>query len=216
MKAFIIVIAVFFTGTAYGKVNCNKHKLYCTIVKLNPRINKTFAMKLSNIIYRAAKKHKVDPYRAIAIMRQESGININARNSSTDTISHKECDEWETCVIVKTITTKTTDFGLFQFHIDTMKRANLDIRQVMTDLDFTVNFAIKMIADKIKMCSRIWPETPWACYNSATEGKHQTYVKLVNQYYLGEQDDEAGQISKAQEQSTQYPPSNQGQFNQGH
>lgn len=189
MKALIIIGIMFFASTAYGKVNCNIHKLYCAIVKLKPKINKKFAMKLSNSIYKASKKHKVDPYRAIAIMRQESSINMNARNTGSKSKSHKECDEWEKCTIVKTTTTKTTDFGLFQFHIKTMQIHDLDIKQVMTDMNFTVDFAIAMIAGKIRMCSKLWPDTPWACYNSATNIKHQAYVKLVNKYYLGVSDE---------------------------
>jgi len=185
VRALILIGVMFFASTGYSKTNCNIHKLYCAIVKLRPKINKTFAMKLSNAVYKAAKKHKVDPYRAIAIMRQESSINMNARNVGSKAKSHKECDEWERCVIIKTITTETTDFGLFQFHIRTMQRHNLDIKRVMTDMNFTVNFAIKMIARKIRNCSKLWPETSWACYNSATNIKHQAYVKLVNKYYLG-------------------------------
>lgn len=189
MRILLIISAMLFTSISYGKDNCNTHKLYCAIVKLRPGINKTFAMKLSNSIYKASKKHKVDPYRAIAIMRQESSINMDARNKSTKAKSHKECDEWERCTIVKTTTTETTDFGLFQFHIRTMQRHDLDVKQVMTDMDFTVNFAIAMIARKVKMCNKLWPETSWACYNSATDGKHQAYVNLVNRYYLGNTND---------------------------
>ena len=190
MRALILIGIMFFASTGYSKTNCNVHKLYCAIVKLKPKINKKFAMKLSNVIYKASKKHKVDPYRAIAIMRQESGINMNARNVGTKAKSHRECDEWERCVIVKTTTTETTDFGLFQFHIKTMQRHDLNIKKVMTSMDFTVNFAIAMIARKIKMCSKLWPDTPWACYNSATNIKHQAYTELVNKYYLGVRNDE--------------------------
>lgn len=181
-----MISIMLFASTAYGKVDCKRHKLYCVIIKLNKSINKKFAMDLSNSIYKASRKHKVDPYRAIAIMRQESGIQLNARNITTTTNSHKECDEWESCTTVNTVTVKTTDFGLFQFHIATMKRADLDIDRVMTDMDFTVNFAIALLAKKIKTCSRKWPETPWACYNSATPEHHVEYVRLVNRYYLGE------------------------------
>jgi hypothetical protein len=118
-------------------------------------------------------------------MTQESGINMDARNTRSRTKTHKECDEWEKCIVTKTITSETSDFGLFQFHIFTMQHHKLNIRRVMTDMDFTVDFAIKMIRDKIRACSRKWPETPWGCYNSATDGKHQAYVRLVNRYYLG-------------------------------
>ena len=189
MKALVLTImATMFmlsSGVAWGKVDCNRHKLYCTIVKLKPKINKAFAMRLSNAIYKYSKQYNVDPYRAIAIMTQESGINMDARNTRSRTKTHKECDAWEKCTITKITTSETSDFGLFQFHINTMKHFDLDVRRVMTDMDFTTHFAIKMIRDKIRACSKKWPDTPWACYNSATEGKHQTYVKLVNRYYMG-------------------------------
>lgn len=184
MKYLFLALALLLSTEAYSKVNCKRHKIYCAIVKLRPSINKKFAMKLSNEIYRSARKHKVkDTMRIVAIMRQESGIKMDARNRSTETKTHTECDEWERCVTTKTIITETTDFGLFQFHINTMQNNNLEIEQVMTDMKFTVNFAIKYLAGKIRMCRRIWKKTPWACYNSANPGKHEEYVRLVDRYY---------------------------------
>lgn len=188
MKLFAFTLLLS-SATAYcnsAPYNCNRHKLYCTIVKLKPKINKDFAMQLSNAIYKSSNKYNVDPFRIIAIMRQESGINMNARNTQTVTKTHKECDEWERCITTTTTNKQTTDFGLFQFHIKTMQRHKLNINRVMTDMNFTVDFAVNMISRKIKMCSKIWPQTPWACYNTATNKLHQKYVKHVNRYYLGE------------------------------
>lgn len=183
--SFIIALSLMGPALALGNVDCKHHEIYCAILKLNPQINKTFAMKLSDEIYNKSIKYNVDKYRIIAIMQQESNMQMDARNISTTTTSHKECNEWEECVTVETTISKTTDFGLFQFHINTMKRHNLNIYRVMTDMPFVVDFAVKMIARKINTCKTKWPKTPWACYNSASDDHHKKYVELVNRYYLG-------------------------------
>ena len=174
---------------AWGKVNCNIHKTYCAIVKLKPKINKTFAMKLSNEIYKASKLYKLDPYRLVAIARQESYFKMSARNKHTKSHKTITCNEWEVCTNVVTTTVTTSDFGLFQFHISTMRTHDLDITKVMTDMPFTVNFAAKLLAHKMKICEKLWPNTSWACYNSANPEAHQAYVKAVNRWYLGNKND---------------------------
>jgi len=181
----IIIIGFLFSTVAWGNINCEQHPTYCAIIKLNPKINKAFAMELSNEIYRKSIEYNVDKYRVIAIMQQESNTQMDAYNTKTTSTVHKECDEWKTCVITEVTVRKITDFGLFQFHINTVKRHNLDVQRIMTDMPFVVDFAVKMIAKKINMCKDKWPKTPWACYNSATKGPHEKYVKLVNRYYLG-------------------------------
>jgi len=185
----LIVHSVFISDVAKSAgIDCKRHRAYCAIVKLKPKINKHFAMQLSNHIYHASRKYNVDMYRVIAIMRQESGIRMNARNYSEAQEKTRVCDKWEKCTTVIVKIKETTDFGLFQFHIDTMKHNKLNIKRVMTDMPFTVNFAVKYLANKIKMCSRTWPKTSWACYNSGNSGPHKQYVKDVNRYYLGKED----------------------------
>lgn len=171
--------------SAEAKIDCNKHRLFCSIKKIRPDIDSAYAMQLSNYIHRASLLYKVDGFRVIAIMAQESSINPNARNIKTTTTTHKECDERERCVTTVTTISETTDFGLFQFNIFTMKHYNLNIERIMTDTQFVVDFAVKMIADKISLCKKKYPKTAWACYHSATPERHKEYVNLVNAFYYG-------------------------------
>ena len=210
MRYLMVLFALFMSIEALAKVNCKRHKIYCAIVELRPKIDKRFAMKLSNEIYRAAKRHKVkDTMRIVAIMRQESGINMDARNRSEKTRTHTECDKWEKCTTVKTTIKETTDWGLFQFHKRTMINNNLDIHMVMTDVRFTVDFAVRHLVGKIKACRKKWSETSWACYNSANSPHHEEYIQLVDRYYnkiRGNSDEKIQQADKAKKQGTQGLP----------
>lgn len=185
---FMIILALlllFDADIAWGKrINCSLHKIYCAIVELRPNIDKDFAMQLSNVIHVESKKYRVDPYRVVAIMYQESGIVTHALNKKYDKRVIKECDDNLDCVTTIVETSTVTDYGLFQFHRRTMEIHDLDVHTVMNNWRFTVRFAIQMIADKIRMCKRLWPTTAWACYNSATPGKHEEYVEDVNRWYL--------------------------------
>jgi hypothetical protein len=180
---WILIQTIIYTINA--SPNCKIHPIYCSIIKLNPSIDKSWAMDISNLIYKESKYENVDPFIVVAIMMQESTMKINAINKVTKEIITTNCNEWHDCVTTITKTVKATDYGLFQFHRSTMENHNLDVEQVLSDWKFTTSFAIKLIAKKEKICKHKYPDTSYACYHSATVEKHKEYVKLVQRYYLG-------------------------------
>lgn len=165
-------------------VNCKIHKLFCTIVGLNPSLDKAFAMKLSNAVYKASKRHGTDPYRSIAIAMQESSLRMVNRTSK-EVKTNKRCDEYETCRVTVTTTTAITDVGIFQFNTATVKKLSLDMKRLLTDVNYAANQHVMFLVKKIQMCKKIYPKTAWACYHSATPEYHKKYIKAVNRYYHG-------------------------------
>ena len=51
-------------------IDCDRHKNYCQIVKNKPTIDKQYAMKLSNILYKVCRKHNIpcNVYNAVLAM----------------------------------------------------------------------------------------------------------------------------------------------------
>lgn len=161
--------------TALG-VDCNRHKVYCKITKLNKHIDKDFAMKLSNMIYRKAKKYKTDPMVSVAIAMQESSIrNINRHETA---VNHYECYHLKICEPIKTI----SDVGIFQIHVNTAKHYDIDIHRLLTDIEYQVESHMKILSSKIKLCKRKGIKTVWSCYHSVTPKHRNKYVRMVGRY----------------------------------
>ena len=73
-------LVLFFISFSVYAVDCKKHPIYCQITKNKPSINKNYAMKLSNIIYKTHKKYNIPSRIFTAILMQESGYNLKASN----------------------------------------------------------------------------------------------------------------------------------------
>lgn len=162
---------------AEGQI-CKTHKLYCAIMKLQPE-SAPYAMELSNYIYKYSKKYGTDPYISIAIAMQESGLR-NIHRSEKGIEVEQVCAE--TCRWVKSEKKVYTDFGIFQFHYGALEHYNINFHKVYEhNLEYIVENHIKILHDKIKMCSSFGE--PWGCYHSATERHRKKYISLVSRYF---------------------------------
>jgi len=181
MKSFIksaVMITAMSFGSAYGakKIDCNKHKVYCAIKKLNKSMNSKKAFKYSNAIYKHSKRYGVDPLRLVAIAQQESSFrNVVLKKN------RKVCSYPKRCTGTDII--EATDVGFYQFHIKTIQRRNLDVYKVLNDFDYATRHAAWILNGKMNMCKKKYPKTSWACYHSATPKHHYKYVKTINKYY---------------------------------
>lgn len=172
---WLILITLFFTGsTVLADINCNRHKIYCKIVEVNPEIDKSFAMKLSNLLFKYSRKYNTDPFVSVAIGAQETGLrNINRTERAlikTDTGYH----------FIDVI----TDVGLFQFHVNTIEYYEMDIDRLKNDLEYAVENHVKLLRQKIDMCIRrgIPASGAWACYHSYSDGHRQKYRRMVERF----------------------------------
>lgn len=136
---------------------CDQHPIYCQITKNKPKINKQYAMQLSNIIYKAAKKHQVKPSRLTAILAQESMYKLDAFNP------------------------KSKDYGIAQINHKTAENFNFDVEKLLTDLEYSVNAGAIVLADFKRMYGHKEDDF-WTRYNSSKPEKREVYKQLVMRF----------------------------------
>ena len=189
MKAFILTLTVFLFPTAAKAVDCSKHKIYCSIVHLQPKVDKKYAMKLSNEIYKYSKIYKISWKRSLAILMQETsiikGLNNVQKGLVKKTICHAEAFSVEdsTCETIYEVQNLITDIGPWQFSVHTVLLYSMNPERVEKDLAYSTEWHFKILRKKLKACGKKYPDTAWACYNTASPTKHKIYVQLVDRYY---------------------------------
>lgn len=147
------------------------------ILKLNPKVDRVFALKLSQYILKYSKQFKTDPKISVAIAMQESAF-VN-KNREGDVLT----DEGE---IVHGI----TDVGVFQIHIATIAYLGIDAERLKADVDYQTYWHTKILAEKIKICRakaqelKVEAGHEWSCYHSFNEGPRAEYVADVSPHLL--------------------------------
>lgn len=145
----------------------------CQIVKNSPNIDKKYAMKLSNIIYKMHRKYHIPSRIFTAILRQESGYSLRARG--------KQCILFEGNKVCG-----PSDFGISQIHINNVIKLRLDFDKLTNDLEYSVEAGAKILAGFMKRYEardNNW----WVRYNCGTRSSTkrdtcQIYKKLVERY----------------------------------
>ena len=189
MKSIIFSVIFMWAGLAKA-VDCNKHKIYCAIVNLQPKVDKKYAMKLSNEIYKYSKIYKISWKRSVAILMQETsiikGLNNVQKGLVKKTICHAETSyvEKSTCETIYEVQNLITDIGPWQFSVHTVLLYDMNPEKVENDLAYSTEWHFKILKGKLKACAKRYPETAWACYNTASPTKHRIYVQLVDRYYI--------------------------------
>lgn len=164
---------------AWG-VDCKVHKIYCKIVELQPAIDKTFAMELSNKISRKAKTYNIDPMVSLAILNQESSL----RNINTFSVNKKVTKTCDTKGCTKLVIEEyeVVDMTMAQINISTALHLNFDVNKLFNlDLDYALECHYKILNAKIKRCKNLGSEA-WSCYHSVTPKHREKYVQLVSRF----------------------------------
>lgn len=176
MKTIVLLLMVLGTvSTAYSKVDCNRHKIYCKIVELNPSIDTELAFRLSNILYVKSKQYGTDPMISVAISAQESSLrNINRTVQGVPEWCAKQKSYCPTQTII-------TDVGFFQLHVGTIKNYGFNLPRLMTDIEYQIDCHLIILKKKIKNCAFLGDEA-WSCYHSTTPKHRLKYVKDVSRY----------------------------------
>lgn len=171
MKTLIILFLFSFNTYA---ANCQKHPIYCQIVKNKPKINKKYAMRLSNIIYKMHRKYHIPSRVFTAILMQESRYKLNAKGCHSGYRKETQTEQMSRCLHksnkdkyilvldkdkyafldrcladkVKLIESRIcTDFGITQIYYKTAKRWKFDINKLTTDLEYSVEAGAKVLHD---------------------------------------------------------------------
>ena len=202
MRLLWVVMAIVFlygiTGNADAKITCEKHPIYCQIIKNrtdkkgNIYINKKYAYKLSNVIHKAAIKYKIPSNLYTAILMQESRYSLKARGchsglrekyiENTFQCTEKQKNiECKTGSIILIETRICSDFGMSQIYYKTARRYKFDILKLTTDLQYSIEAGARVLSDFKKRYSR--KETDWwTRYNASSKVKRRIYKELVERF----------------------------------
>lgn len=179
MKWLVILILGFMSTKALG-VDCNKNPIYCKILKLNPKIDPTFAKDLSNKIAAKAKAVGVDPFVSLAILMQESTLrHVNTYKTSK---SVEEYCKDGSCFKKVIEVSEVSDMSIAQINIGTAKQYGFDVERLYSgDLDYALDCHYVVLKEKMKMCESLG-EDSFSCYHSINDPYRSVYVKMVKRW----------------------------------
>lgn len=179
MVSKILVLGFFAAGLLYSVPSlardCSKHPVYCQILKNSPRIDKKYALRLSDLIYKHSKANSIPAKVYTAILMQESAYKLSAVNTKCG-LDYKR--KHPTCVWV--------DFGISQINYKTAVSYGFDIEKLTTDLDYSVKAGAVALSYFKKRYSS--SESKWyARYNCGTKPginrkTCQKYIKEVDRW----------------------------------
>jgi hypothetical protein len=201
--------ALFISFSIQAKVDLKKHPIYAQIIKNSPKINKRYAMRLSNIIHQMHKKYHIPSRVFTAILKQESNYSLKAKGchkgiqqpskkyieTANDVCQVGDSNVPESNIKgclksfpqMNSIEVKVcTDFGISQIYFKTAKRFGFDLNLLTTDLGYSVEAGAKVLHDfmeRYEAKDNDW----WVRYNCGSRGTTkrdtcQIYKKLVERY----------------------------------
>lgn len=180
----MLTLTVLFGGAFYANaetLDCKTHKLYCKIVKFNPRIDRALAMQISNKIYSKAKIHGVKPEVALALLMHETGLR-NLHTYKTSTKVSESCDD-KGCTRITTTVDKVFDMSIAQINVNTAIHYGFDLERLYKlDMDYALDCFFIILEDKKRICNSLGKTPAWSCYHSTTDEYRMLYIDLVKKY----------------------------------
>jgi len=200
-----LILALLIPSISFAK---EKHPIFNQIVKNSPKINKRYAMKLSNIIHKASTKFKIPAKIYTAILKQESNYSLKAKGCHTgmrEFTAKEKITMDEKCELLdKTLKTThsvynkmctdrldmvkskvCTDFGISQIFHKTAERYNFNIEELTRDLRVSVYAGAEVLSGfkRYSKKDKNW----WVRYNCGSRGstKRDTcviYKMLVERF----------------------------------
>ena len=158
---------IFILSMIWG-YSCTSNPIYCQIVNNKPSINRHYALKLSNLVHRIAKKRKIDARIYTAILMQESGYNLRATNCKS--IPSDTSFKYVLC----------TDYGISQIYFVTARSYRMDIPRLTKDLHYSLDMGAMVLRDF--MVRYRHEEYYWTRYNASSTHKRAIYRGLVRRY----------------------------------
>lgn len=183
MLVIVFLLMAFVTTSVSAKTFCERNRIYCKMIKLRPDIDREWAMNFSNILYKKAKKYKIDPMISVAIAMQESSLGRYFFNAKTIIRPAGNCYEnFYTSDKGKKycVEDEPTDVGNFQFSAKTMEHYKIDLSELL-NLEYEIEWHLKILKHKMKVCSDL-KDAAWSCYHSFTPKFRKDYKKLVERY----------------------------------
>lgn len=177
-----LVVTVLLTNIAKADtLDCKTHRLYCKIIEFNPKIDRTFAMEISNKLHHKAKIAGIQPELALAILIHETGLrNMNTYKTITEV--RESCTKTD-CVKITSIINKAFDLSIAQININTAVHYEFNVERLYKgDLDYALDCFFIILIDKMRLCNSLGKTPAYSCYHSVTDGYRMIYVDLVNRF----------------------------------
>lgn len=171
---------------SYG-VNLSKNPIYAQIIKNKPSIDKTYAMEVSNIIYKMHKKYHIPTRIFTAILSQESQYQLKAKGCHVGIREVDNCkpngvlQSKEMCSKSYEKVKVCSDFGIAQINWRTAERYNFNLNKLTQDLKYSIEagaIVLKGFMERYENKENNW----WSRYNSSSNTKRQIYEALVKRF----------------------------------
>lgn len=181
IKLVLFTLAIIAFSAEAEAVDCKRHKIYCKILEMQPRLDKKYAMKISNLIYKY-RVRGIDTDISVAIASAENNFLPRTVEETVTTVRTEiTCFESDNCKTdVREKVKHLKDIGLFQINNHTARRYKLNEFLLMTDIEYNVKAHFLILKKSINICKRIGIHTnPWSCYHSATPKHRKRYERVV-------------------------------------
>ena len=143
--------------------------IYLQILKNKPSIEKSKAVKLSQLIHLNSKLYGLNPRIFTAILMQESSYRLAATNCRVgldlSNSTRKVC----------------TDFGIGQIYHTTVTAFGMDVNRLTTDLEYSVEAAAIVLADFDRMYGHKESDY-WTRYNTSKPSLRKAYKERVKRW----------------------------------
>ena len=178
-----------------------KHPIYTRLLQLQPKLDKSLAMSISNEIYRCHKKIGLDKYLLVAMYNQESRINYRAKNCQKGILEKEALDKIVSLLNLnennvffnveklrkelKQIPLKMCfDLGLSQINVNTALKYEIcdDLERLVTDYQYNISCSCKVL-EGIQRRYALRDEFWWTRYNASSPKKREIYKQLVMEFY---------------------------------
>ena len=161
-----------------------RNPIYAHLKVLRPSMPHKYALRMSNLLYKYSRRYGTDPHLSVALGMTETSLRqINRK----ETVAVK--NEAGYTVYKKAV----TDIGVWQLHVRTIALQGLDPELLQHDLEYQVKEHIKLLAKKIKLCSKKRIAKRWniprheaySCYHSVTPKFRKLYVNKTEKFMMG-------------------------------
>jgi len=125
----IITVLASLIDTHSAEVDCKIHAVYCQITRNHPTLNKNYAMRLSNEIFKVTRKYDIPANIFTAMLMQESRYRLSARGCHSGIPRDS---------VIGEVVTICSDFGITMINYKTAREYKFDIHRLTTDLSYSV------------------------------------------------------------------------------
>lgn len=116
------------------------------------------ALKISNLVYKASKKYNVPPKVYTAMLMQESAYRLNAVSKACGVL---DLDKYEEACVY-------SDFGMSQINYKTAKKYKMNLTELLTDLEYSINAGAEILSWFHKTYAKREPQMWFTRYNCGT------------------------------------------------